>query len=160
MEDIYLDKKIDNDLIKGILESLFPDLIIFYWDFIDESPAGFGSENDDHIVFNTSFHDDKKEFGFVISVYRTPKEDSQERALLLGKKISVEFNIRVLVPFVHPEDIGYPYYDIIFNKGHSSLADDSDTNFADGTEGLVKVIGDFNLPDLSFDRKAKKVSGK
>lgn len=158
MEDIYADKKIDNNEIKSSLLDLFPDLSIFYWDFNGDSPLGLDIENSDHIFFNTTFHNDKREFGLVISIYRTPKEDYQERGLLIGKKISIDSNVRVLVPFTNPEDTDNPYYDIVFDNGLTYLANDSDTNFADGSEGLVIIIKEHKLPELRFDKRARKIS--
>jgi len=112
MEDLYLDKAISDDQIRSVLSGSFDT-------FLDKN---------------------KKEFGFMISIYRTPEEDSQKRALLIGKKISLDFNTRVLVPFDHPEDPNNPYYSIICDKGISYLANDVDM---DEPNGVVKIIGEY-----------------
>jgi hypothetical protein len=151
MEDIFLDRQIDIDCIKNTLSKIFPGLEVFHYDFLKDEPASYDSENPKHIIFNTAYHSDKKEFGFVISIYRTPKDDNMERQLYIGRAISEEHKVRVIVPYNNPEDPKNPYYDIIFENHKSYLADDSDTNFGDNTEGLVKIIREYDLPPMNFN---------
>jgi len=113
------------------------------------------TENDKHIFFNTSFDHSKKEFAFVISIYRTPKENAIERQMYLSKKISDYFNTRTIVPFKNPEEPNDPYYDIIFENGKAFLSDDLDTSFADGSGGLVKIISEYKLTIYNFDNLAR-----
>ena len=114
MEDIYVDAVLDKEMVSLSLARLFPDLKIFYWDLNDDSPNGYDSENDKHIFFNININNNKKEFGLIISIYRTPDKDAEERALFIGREISNESNVRVLVPFINPEFPDVPFYDIMF----------------------------------------------
>jgi hypothetical protein len=154
MEDIYLDKPIEIENIRENLSELFTDLEVFYWDFVDEEPSNFNSENSNQIFFNTIFDEDRKEFAFVISIYRTPDENSYERQLFLAEYFSKKHKIRTLAPYIHPEKPNYPYYDIIFTENNAFLADDSDTSFGDGTENLIEIIQRIEIPVIKFDTKA------
>lgn len=139
MVDIYLDEVIANEAITGTLARIFPDLTIHHYDFADEKPKTLDLAHPKHIFFNTLFDDGKIEFGFRISIYRVPGDQSTERHLFIGKKFSDINGIKVLVPYTMEEDPGNPYYDVIFSNGEAFLADDSNTSFGDGTDGLIKV---------------------
>jgi hypothetical protein len=158
MEDIFLEKEVNISVIRSILIELFPDLNIFFWNLDVESTKNFNPENNNHIFFNTTLQSNKDEFNFLVSIFKTPIEDSQERALFIGKKMSTAFNLKVLVPFTNPEFPNDPYYDIIFDQELSFLTNDSDTNFADGAKGRLKILREYKLPEIRFDRKAKKIS--
>lgn len=151
MENIYLDKQLDIQNIKESLTKIFPNLIVFHFDLSNDKPDKLDYENSNHIFFNTSFYEDKKEFGFIIEVYRTPEKDQVERQLLIGKAIAEQYEVRVLVPYTNPEDPGCPYYDIVFENGKTYLADDSNTSFADDSQGRVKILKEYPLPKFEFE---------
>ena len=157
MEIIYTDKKIDNESVKQMLANLFPELMVFYYDFEGDVPRGMDYKNSDHISFTTSYNENKLEFVFVISIYRTPEENDEKRALYIAKTFSDFYEIRSLVPFTKPDEPKNPTYDIIFQKGKTFLANDSDTNFADSTEELVKIVGEYPLEEFKFDKKANYI---
>ena len=157
MEDMYLDKKIEIENIKDRLENLFPELFVFYYDFNNDSPNELDSNNPNHIFFNTSYNKEKLEFGYVISIYRTPDQDHQERALFIAKAFSDFFEVRILVPYTNPDKPNDPYYDIIFENSKVFLADDCDTNFGDDTDGLVKILKEYPLKITPFDKRAKLI---
>lgn len=157
MEDIHLDEIISNDSVAKCLRQIFPDFTVFHYDFSDNPPVDFDSENSNHIIFNTQYFKDNLEFKFKISIYRTPDKDSPERQIYIGKIFSDLCKVRVLVPFTNPDDPQCPYYDLIFENGKTFLADDNDTSFADGTKGIVKVIKEFSLPHLNFDRTGRRL---
>lgn len=155
MENIYVDSKIDIEDIRHILSSLFPDLKFFCYNFYEDEPEGLDLNNPDHVVFNTIEDTHRKEFGFNISIYKMPDLGQSERALYIGQKISEKLNQRVLVPFSLPESPNDPYYDIIFDQGKVYLADDCDTSFADNAEGLVQILGEYQLPQYKFSSKGQ-----
>ena len=105
----------------------------------------------DLITFDTEFETDRIEFGCKISIYRTPEENAEERALYIGSQLADLLQKRVLVPFTHPDYKYDPYFDIVFEKGQTFLVDDNDTNFADGTAGRVMILEEYKLPDYRFD---------
>jgi hypothetical protein len=154
MEDIYLDNELNVQQIKNCLLLLFPDLEVFYYDFNDFPSKDLVDDNPDQIFFNKTSFLNKKEFKFKISIYRTPNENYEERQIYIGQQFSNDFNVRVIVAFKKPDDPSNPFYNLVFENGKIYLADDNDTSFADCTEGLVKIIKEYNLPKLKFDRKA------
>lgn len=157
MESIYSDKPIEIEEIRKNLSELFTDLEVFYWNFADDIPSNFNSENSNQIFFNTIFEEDRKEFAFVITIYRTPDENYDVRELFIAKYFSEKLKIRTLVAYNHPDKPDYPYYDIIFDENNTYLADDSDTNFGDGTENLVKIIQKMDIPKIQFDSKGNLI---
>ncbi len=157
MEFIYTNQKIDKTEFASFLKQLFPSLSIFYWDFISEPPFSFDSNNPQHIVFNSEFDSEKLEFGFQLCICRTPEENAEERALYIAENLSRTFNIKVLVPFTDLNNKNYPYLDILFENGKTYLADDCDTSFADNSEGLIKIIKEYNIPSYKFDTQGNKI---
>lgn len=155
MEDIYLDRKVDIEEIGKKIHNLFPSLSVFYYDFKDIPPTDLDIENSNQIFFNTYYQKEKLEFGFIISIYRTPDENSNERAMFIAKSFSDSFKVRTLVPYILPQDPQDPYYDIIFDNGKIFLADDCSTSFGDDTDGIIKIIKEYNLNIYSFDSYAK-----
>jgi len=155
MEDIYLDQEIEIERIKEKLTNLFPELTVFYYDFNHDCPDELDNNNPHHIFFNTSYNKDKLEFGFVISIYRTPENNHQERALFVAKAFSEFFELRILVPYTNPDKPDDPYFDIVFDKGKIFLADDSDTSFGDDSKGLVKILEEYPLKNIQFNKRAE-----
>ena len=153
MEDIYLDDSLSTEIITETLESIFPGLTVFYFDFSNDEPNGFDSTNSDHIIFNYTMNNECLEFGFKISIYRTPENNSYERSLYIGYMFSKLNMVRVLAPFINPNEPDYPYFDIVFMNGESYLADDYNTSFGDGSSGLVKILEAYPLVGFCFDEK-------
>jgi hypothetical protein len=157
MEDIYLDEKINTDKIAHYLGQIFSGLTVFHYDFEDDPPVDLDSTNPNHIFFNSRYNVDKIELRFTISIYRTPDKDCAERQIYIGKIFSDINKVRVLVPFTNPNEPDNPYYNLIFENGRTFLASDYDTNFADGTTGLVKRIKEYLLITPKFDEKAHRI---
>jgi hypothetical protein len=157
MESIYADIKIDDAVIRESLEALFPDLEVFKWDFVSEAPANFNSDNVHHIVFNTSIEETKIEFGFLIEIFRTPIKNGRERSIEIARKLAQRIDHRILVPYISSENPDYPYYVLIFDKGKTFLADDFDTNFADGTDSRIKVLGTRSAEEFEMDGKGNLI---
>src|SRR5436305_3782912 len=124
MEFLYSNDRIDKENFSRVLSELFPSLVVFDWDFTGNKPNGFADDNSSHIIYNISFDEHKPEFGYKISIYRTPHLDEEQRALYIGKRLSDELDIKILVPFTHPDSPGNPFYDIVFEKGRTFLVDD------------------------------------
>ena len=77
-------------------------------------------------------------------------ENSEERSINIGKRISQKFGLITLVTYTNPEDPS-PYYDLIFQKGLTYLADDMNSNLADNDIEKVKILKQINLPLYQFD---------
>ena len=153
METIYTHNKLEDLTIKNFLEKTFPGISVFKYDLINDSEPeeGFDTDNPFHIFFHPYFDNEKIEFGNKIDIYRTPEENSEERAIFLGKQLSQELNLETLVTYKNPEDPS-PYYDIVFKDARSYLADDANSNFADGESEKIRIIKEVYLPDYRFDR--------
>lgn len=114
----------------------------------------FTNDADNILVFNVEFAEEKTEFGCEISIYRTPEINSQERAIFIGRQLAGMLQIRVLVPYTSPTEPDNPYLNLIFENNKTYLADDSDTNFADGTIGKVAICGEHFVPSYTLDERA------
>lgn len=158
LEIVYTDHAIEIAGISAALSAIFPALVIYHYDFMEDAPEGLDVSNSKHAFFNTSYDPEKLEFRFSVCLYGLSEEDSEKRALHIGKHLSDLLQIRVVVPFRKPDEPDDPYYDILFQNGTSLLVDDSDTNFGDGTENPVRIIGEYPLPELKFDDKGNCLS--
>ncbi|MEL6135677.1 MAG: hypothetical protein AAFR59_20140 [Bacteroidota bacterium] len=158
MEALYSDHKIEDAVIQAVLRQLFPDLQIFKWDFLSEEPAGFDRTNQYHIVFHTSTDEEKTEFQFLVEIYRTPESHSQARAIAIAQLLAKQVKDRIYIPYTLPEAPHDPSYGLVFHEGEIFLADDSNTNFADGTDGQVKMLKSVEVPDVEFDRRGNLIS--
>lgn len=157
MEDVYVNQQLSSQQIKATLTRLFPALDIFYWDCMYDKLPAFNKNNPADVFFTTHLNQEKLEFAFNISMWRTPEQFVEERALYIGQQIAIEYQVKVLVPFTNPEDSSNPYYDIIFENGKVYLADDFNTNFADDTKELIKIIREYSLPQFTFDALGKLI---
>lgn len=159
LEIVYTDHAIGIPEIRAALSIIFPSLLIQHYDFSEDFPKTLNIEHPDHAFFNTSYDPEKLELGFSICLYGLNESDSGKRELYLGQQLSDLLQIRTLVPFQNPDKADNPYYDILFQEGRSFLVNDSDTSFADGTEHLISIIGEYPLPELQFDHKGNWLNG-
>lgn len=152
METIYTHTKIEDITLKTLLQKIFPGVQVYKYDLINDSEPerGFDMNNPCHIFFHPYFDNEKIEFGNKIDIYRTPEENSEERAIFVGKQLSQELNLETLVTYTNPEDPS-PYYSLVFKDAKSYLADDANSNFADGESEKIKILKEVNLPDYRFD---------
>jgi hypothetical protein len=156
MEDIYLNKVLDNEQITDTLSEVFSELKVFHFDFNNDVPEKLDSNNPDHIFFNTGEGFDNEEFNFKISIYRTPDADYDQRELYLGKVFSDKYKIRTLVTFIKPDEPDDPYYNIVFEDGKIFLADDSEID-RPNDPGKVKILREYALQIIKFDQKARLI---
>lgn len=153
MEEIYLNKRLNNEEILKTISEIFTEVQVFHDDFTENSPEKLNIDNPAHIFFNTDDGFGSKEFNFRISIYRTPKVHEKERELYLAKIFSEQYRIKTLVPFSNPDDPGDPFYDIVFDDGKIYLADDSKVD--DSTGGDVEILHEYHLEMFDFDKKAE-----
>lgn len=153
MEDIYLDKSLDNEQIITTISEIFSDLKVFHWDFISDEPKKIDFNNPNHIFFNAELNYGLKEFRFNISIYRTPDTHYEERQLYLSKVFSDKYNIRTLASFTKPDEPDNPYYSVVFENGKAYLADDIEFYNSD-KKGIIKILEEYDLPVIEFDKKA------
>lgn len=116
----------------------------------------FDSGNPAHVFFEVT-ESGIPHYTHQLAIYRTPESDWETRALWLGRLLSAEFSVDVLVPFTHPEDLGNPFYNIVFQNGESYLADDSETEFGEPDARQVRVLGLYKLPEVRFDTAGKRL---
>ena len=95
MEQVFFDQPINNETIINSLEFLFPELIVFHWDFMEDCPAELDTNNKKHIFFNTDLYEDIKEFSFLLSIYQTPNKDEEERAFYIAMYFERTMNINI-----------------------------------------------------------------
>lgn len=158
MEEMYVSRELPDAQIQAFLQEAMPGLRVFPWALLlgEEAPVEFDSSNPTHIFFETL---PSEVPGFVqhLAVYRTPTGEEEDRALWLGRQLSVRFGVAVLVPFTHPDKPHNPYYDIVFQDGISYLADDSETEFGEPDALPVRIIGPYELPKVAFDALGRRV---
>lgn len=166
MEVIYLDKKLDVHQIEVLLKGLFPALEVYHDDIFENPQRDYNRSDQrdyngpDQISFYVSSHPDRKEFQYELWVLWTANKNINEekREIYIAQKISNDHNLRTLVAFTYPDAPSDPYYDLLFENGKVYLADDYDTSFGDGTENLIKIIREYELPEIKFDEKGYSLS--
>ena len=158
MGNLYCDIEIEQNFFESTFLNVFPNTKLLFWDKDEnDSLNGIHSSDITHYFYSVDFDTAKIEFRFCIELYSINKENELERDLYLGKKLSETLEQRILVPFSLPEKPYSPYYDIIFDRGKTLLADDCDTNFADNSLNYIKIIGEYNLPETQFDTKGRLI---
>ncbi|MDF7811206.1 hypothetical protein [Hymenobacter sp. YC55] len=152
MEELYLSRVLSATQIQHFLQTVMLGLTAFAWDMLvgDEQPMEFDSSCPTHIFFEAT-ESEVPHFPQHVAIYRTPRANEEARALWLGQQLSSQFDIAVLVPFTHPEQPDDLYYDIVFMKGESYLADDSETEFGEPDAKPVRIVGSYYLPKAHFD---------
>ncbi len=155
MEAVYTDRALTPEQILSTLSALFPELSVYYWDISrDALPPGYDPDDPLHIMVHQDRYPGRKEFEYNLSVFGTPDRHEEERSIIIARALSRDHGIRVLTAFTHPEYPDDPYYDLIFEVGKVWLADDSDTSFADGAQGLVRLVREYSLPEYKWDGRA------
>lgn len=150
MEILYIDKFIDPKRLQEFLSSIFPSLTVFHYDFNDDPPEGFDSNNEKHIIFNLTHKELLKELSIELKVFRTPKVNEEERSLFMGKKLTEHFNIRVMIPVIDP--LGRdPYICALFDKGNVAIVDDSQWAMENVTGSRFKFQESYCYPNFNFD---------
>lgn len=82
-----------------------------------------------------------------------PETDSLEAGAVLARRLAEAFACRAICDGSGWGDDESPYWSIIWDKGRAHLADDSNTDFADGEGGPVKTLRELDLPDWGLDTR-------
>jgi hypothetical protein len=139
--DIALSKKIPINQLTQTLCSFFNNQSVYIGDIL-------GIVENTSEVFN-SIEINKSEFPFGLSIQKYPKqintENFQQMTVLLSYYLSKCFNCLSICDGTGYGDHNSPYLSIIWDTEIAFLADDSDTLFADGEGGKVKIIKKLNL---------------
>lgn len=158
-ECIGIDFDVDKRVIKDILLDVFSDLQFHYFD----EGGTYEIENEESVdssSINFSLVKTKSEFPVKLQLYGTPEDDTDKRELYLAQIISDRLQCRTITGFLPPDvPKGYPYDSIIFDKGISYLTDDSNTIWADGEGGEVRIIKPFALGNFHFDKSGRFQTG-
>ena len=151
MEIFYIDKVIDLNEFRDFLSSIFPDLIVFHYNFNDNPPSDFDSNNETHIFFNFTVMELIKDFSIEVTIFRTLGINEEERSLFIGRKVAKHFKTRVLVPVKDP--VGHdPYMSALFDNETASIVDDSKWEYNDVSLSDKFPIQDiYNYSDFKFD---------
>lgn len=159
MEQIGIDRKIRKDIIKGILSDTFKGCKIHYFDQRNTWEIEGEEQLDDHSIC-FSLIKSESEFPIMIEITRTPDENTMERGQYLAKIISDKLNCKTITDYKEPHESLYcPSDSVIFDKGHTYFADDSNTMWADGEGGEVKIVKEIFLANYKFDDKANLIVG-
>jgi len=153
MEDIFLRKTIETEKIKTVLEKLFPDLTIFYYDFNFKKPKKLDLENPKHIFFHIINHYTDKSFDFEIRIYRTNSIEERARALYIAQKLSFDYSISTMVPYVYL-DPEHSVCKIIFEDNKTFIVEPDNTNIANADDDIDKNKKEYIINLLKFDTKA------
>jgi hypothetical protein len=143
--------------IRTVLENWFPELVVTDWDTSSvergkESLKNPLTETAD-ILFQVFYN--KSEFPTGIHLDRFP--GPQDEAVImptmieLARLFSTAFTCRTICDGSGYGDDESPYWDIIWDKGKSYLADDCDTKFGDLTGGVIKIVREITLPAFVLD---------
>lgn len=157
MEQIGIDRQIKKEIIKELLSDTFKGCKIHYfdqgntWEIEDKEQL-----DDDSICF--SLIKNESEFPIMIEITRTSDKNTIERGLYLAKIISDKLNCKTITDYKEPHESLYcPSDSVIFDKGHTYFADDSNTIWADGEGGKVKIVKEIFLGNYKFDDKANLI---
>ena len=158
MEQIGIDRQIKKDVIKGILSDTFKGCKIHYfdqgrtWEIEDEEQL------DDHSIC-FSLIKNESEFPMMIEITRTPDKNTIERGQYLAKIISDKLNCKTITDYKEPHESLYsPSDSVIFENGHAYFADDSNTLWADGEGGEVKIVKEIVFVNYKFDDRANLIN--
>lgn len=160
LEQIGIDRQIKKDIIKGILSDTFKGCKIHYfdqeatWEIEDEEKL-----DDSSICF--SLIKNESEFPIMIEITRTPDENTLERGQYLAKIISDKLNCKTITDYKEQDkSLFYPSDSIIFERGNAYFADDTNTIWADGEGGEVKILRKIVFENYKFDDLANLIKGK
>lgn len=159
MNSFYTDRVFSNPELLHFFLQLFPALTFFEDDMSSGSmPDGFDPENRDHLLFQPLSEEDQAEFGFAVTIFRLPAEDSETLTRYIAQRFAEFFSVRTLVTFSHPDRPHDPFYDLVFDSGKIFLADDLETVFARDGKGMVKYLREYNPAQAAFDSGGRKIS--
>jgi hypothetical protein len=143
--------------IRAALENWFPELTIQVWypELIAQEPEDAHSSLQEaeitiHLDYNES------EFPTVIHLdsFPGPQDETVIMPVIvtLARKFSDTFCCRAICDGSGYGDDTSPFWDIIWDKGKSFLADDCNTLFADQTSGAVKIVREISLLPFELDK--------
>lgn len=159
LEQIGIDIQIKKDIIKCLLSDIFKGCKIHYFD--QETSWEIEEEeqlDDNSICF--SLIKNESEFPIKIEITRTSDKNTEEREQYLAKIISDKLNCKTITNFKEQnKPLDYPSDSIIFEKGYAYFADDSNTIWADGEGGEVKIVEEIVFVNYKFDDKANLMNG-
>jgi len=152
MENIGIGYQIPQEALKQMLTELFPGLQFHYWN----------REDNERVPENTilyTYFVNKSEFPVNLDLYGFPNDHVEEREQYIARQLSIRLSCCTIVPY-QEKGSSYPYHCVIFDKGKSYLADDSETLWADNEGGPVKIIEPIQLIEYQFDLKgnSKRIS--
>lgn len=157
MEQIGIDRQIKKDIIKGILSDTFKGCKIHYFDQGNTWEIEDEKQLDDYSIC-FSLIKNESEFPIMIEIAGTPDKNTLERGQYLAKIISDKLNCKTITDYKEPyESLYCPSDSVIFDKGHSYFADDSNTIWADGEGDEVKIVKEIFLINYKFDDKANLI---
>ena len=86
-----------------------------------------------------------------------PESDSVEAGAVLAQRFAEAFGCRAICDGSGWGDDESPYWSIIWDGGRAHLADDSNSDFADGEGGPVRTVREIALPNWDLDAEGTLV---
>lgn len=158
LEQIGIDRQIKKDIIKGILSETFNGCKIHYFDQETTWEIEDKEQLDDYSIC-FSLIKNESEFPIMIEITRTPDKNTIERGQYLAKIISDKLNCKTITNYKEQDKpLYYPSDSIIFENGYAYLVDDSNTMWADGEGGKVKIVKEIVFVNYKFDDKANLIN--
>ncbi len=164
MEVIGLETEVPRMEILRVIHSLFPKKELINWEGNFEKTYvydGKTNRHDEDIPDNFSgfalqIKSHVSEFRTIITLFRTPEENTEERELFLASRLSHRLNCRTIID--GPAGlVDHPYCSVIIDRDKIFEANDLDTKWADGEEGgHVKIVRPIDLTILEFDEEGNK----
>ena len=86
-----------------------------------------------------------------------PETDSVEAGAVLARRFAAALACRAICDGSGWGDDDSPYWSIIWDGGRAHLADDSNSDFADGEGGPVRTVREITLPNWDLDAAGRLV---
>jgi len=159
LEQIGIDRQIKKDFIKDLLSDTFKGCKIHYFDQETTWEIEDEEQLDDHSIC-FSLIKNESEFPIMIEITGTPDKNTIERGQYLARIISDKLNCKTITDYKEQHESLYdPSDSIIFENGYAYFADDSNTMWADGEGGKVKIVKEIVFINYKFDDKANLING-
>ncbi len=155
LEYIGIEREIDKKLIKDYLSSVFPKWKIHLYNPFNGDMENEISIEKNSVLLGVTRND--SEFPICIDLFRTPDENTEERQKCIARLLSDYFDCKTITAFEDEEIPENPYYSVIFDNGHTFLANDANTMWGDGEGGLVKTIKEIPFKNYDFDESGNLI---
>ena len=156
MQGFYtvIGRQLTESEVVQLLQALFPAARIVTLDTLiagDALPAGMRWQDIADMVY--SVHRPTGEFPTLIDFCLFPGADSDYStiAISVARCVSDHLGCPTLCDGTGIGDTAAPYWSVLCTQGQWFLADDADTDFADGSGGPVRIVREISPPCFPLD---------